>query len=42
MACAGADQIEIQGLDQAFADLEGVGGYVLAGGWDIGHGEEAR
>ena len=23
MACAGANQIEVQGLDQAFADFEG-------------------
>ena len=24
VACAGADQIEVQGLDQAFADLNGI------------------
>ena len=42
VACAGADQIEVQGFDQALADLEGSGGDVLVRGWDVGHGEEAR
>ena len=42
VACAGADQIKVQGFDQAIADLEGSGGDVLVRGWDVGHGEEAR
>ena len=31
MACAGADQIEVQGLDQAITDLEGTGGCMVRG-----------
>ena len=42
MASAGADQVEVQGLDEAFANFAGSGGSVLVGGWDIGHGWEAR
>ena len=32
MTGAGADQIEVQGLDEAIADFEGAGGCVVRGG----------
>ena len=37
MAGAGADQIEVQGFDEAFADFEGSGGRVVGSGYGVGH-----
>ena len=38
VACAGADQIEVQGLDEAISDLEGAGGCMVRGDGSVNWG----